>query len=61
MVEVVLLESEHLTIKLLCLVPSLEIFLQIQHVLYVFIENVDIGPLFLDDLVDLIRVEVRLR
>lgn len=60
MVEVVFLEREHLAIELLSLVPSFEVFFKIQQVLNIFIENVDIGPLFLDDLVDLVGVEVGL-
>lgn len=60
MVEVVLLEGEHLALELLLQVPSLEVLLQVKEVFDVLIEDVDCSVLLLDYLVDLVGVEVGL-
>jgi hypothetical protein len=61
MVVIVLLKGKHLIIEFPCLVPSFQIFLQIEKVLHIFIEDVDNCSPLLEDLVDLIGVEVGLR
>lgn len=61
MVEVVLLEGEHLALELALQVPPLEILLQVEEVLDVLVEDVDRSVLLLYYLVDLVGVEVGLR
>lgn len=61
MVEVVLLEGEHLALELALQVPSLEVLLQVEEVLHVLVEDVDRSVLLLYYLVDLVGVEVGLR
>ena len=61
MVEVVLLEGEHLALELALQVPPLEVLLQVKEVLHVLVEDVDCSVLLLYYLVDLVGVEVGLR
>lgn len=61
MVEVVLLEGEHLALELALQVPPLEVLLQVEEVLDVLVEDVDRSVLLLYYLVDLVGVEVGLR
>ena len=61
MVEVVLLEGEHLALELALQVPPLEVLLQVEEVLDVLVEDVDRSVLLLYYLVDLVSVEVGLR
>ena len=47
--------------KLFFLVPSLQVFLEVEQILDIFVVDVGSGALLLADFVDLIAVEVGLR
>lgn len=61
MIEIILFECKHFVIKFFCLVPALQIFLKIDEILHIFVENIGGGSPLFDDLVDHVGIEVYLR
>ena len=58
MIEIVFFECKHFVVELFALVPPFKVLLHIQHILNIFIENVDGCSLFPHDLINLVCVEV---
>ena len=61
MIIVIFFKGEHFIIVFFVLIPSLEILLEVENVLNIFVKNVDRSPFFLYDLVDFVCIEVGLR
>ena len=61
MIEIILLECKHFVVKLFVLVPPLQIFLKVDEILDIFVEDIGGCPPLLDDLIDHVGVEVDLR
>lgn len=61
MIEIILFECEHFVVKLFALIPPLQIFLKVDEILDILVEDIGDGSALPDDLVDHVGVEVYLR
>jgi hypothetical protein len=60
-IEIILLECEHFVVELFTLILPLQIFLKINEILNIFVEDISGSPPLLDDLIDHVGIEVDLR
>jgi len=59
-IEIILFEREYFVVKFFTLVPSLQIFFEVDEILYIFVEDIGGCSPFLDDLIDHVGIEVDL-